>query len=142
MQRLGSQTQNMRDFCDDDIFISRLQLLIIMAKAFLKGYPIGKHRKDAIIENAQEVFYLSLHKASEEKASTRSQSIDNSANATELTHIFHQQVQLFAVMTKALAEGRQTERSKIRDLKDCIEYICESITFNSSIQDIELLKVA
>ncbi len=142
MQRLGSQTRNMRDFCDDDIFISRLQLLIIMGKAFLKGYPIGKHRKDAIIENAQEVFYMSLHKASAEKASAISQSNDSSDKETDSNHIFHQQVQLFAVMTKALAEGRLTESSKMKDLKNCIDHICEAITFSSNIQDMELLKVA
>ena len=52
MLRLGANPLNMKEMDLDDIFTSRLQLLIIMAKAYLNGYPLGKYRAQAVIENA------------------------------------------------------------------------------------------
>ena len=60
MIKLGPTSGEMRAMSDDDIFLSRLKLLIIMAKAYLKNWPIGNYRKSAIIENAHYVFYHSL----------------------------------------------------------------------------------
>lgn len=40
---------------DEDIFLSRLKLLIIAAKAYLKGYPFGEYRKTAVSRNADEI---------------------------------------------------------------------------------------
>ena len=65
MIKLGSASVRMRAMSDDDIFSSRLKLLIIMAKAYLKDCPLGNYRKKAIIENANHVFYHSLHLVSE-----------------------------------------------------------------------------
>ena len=66
MIKLGPTSEEMRAMSGDDIFISRLKLLIIMAKAYLKNYPIGNYRKSAIIENAHHVFYHSLQLAGSE----------------------------------------------------------------------------
>ena len=60
MIKLGPPLEEMRPMLFEDIFLSLLKLLIIMAKAYLKDYPIGKYRKSAIIENAHHVFYHSL----------------------------------------------------------------------------------
>ncbi|HSQ83256.1 MAG TPA: hypothetical protein VLM43_00925, partial [Desulfobacterales bacterium] len=60
MIKLGPAPGEMGEMSDDDIFLSRLKLLIIMAKAYLKNWPIGNYRKSAIIENAHYVFYHSL----------------------------------------------------------------------------------
>ena len=66
MKKFGPTSEDMRAKCVNDIFLSRLKLLIIMAKAYLKNYPIGKYRKTAIIENVHHVFYHSLKLASSE----------------------------------------------------------------------------
>ena len=66
MIRLGPASEEMRPMTQNDVFLSRLKLLIIMAKAYLKNFPIGKYRKLAIIENAHSVFYHSMHLVSSE----------------------------------------------------------------------------
>ena len=60
MLRVGPSSGEIRNMSGEDIFSSRLKLLIIMAKAYLIGCPIGKYRKQAIIENSRCVFYHSL----------------------------------------------------------------------------------
>ena len=57
MMKLGPTPEETRAMSVNDVYLSRLKLLIIMAKAYLKNYPIGKYRKSAIIENAHQVFY-------------------------------------------------------------------------------------
>ena len=48
MIKLVQRPERWRAMSDDDIFLSRLKLLIIMARAYLKDWPISK---SAIIEN-------------------------------------------------------------------------------------------
>ena len=55
MIRLGAEPSKMREIELDDVFLSRLQLLIIMSKAYLSGYPLGRHRIKSILENAHHV---------------------------------------------------------------------------------------
>jgi len=54
MIKLGADSVEMREMSNDDIFSSRLKLLIIMIKAYLKDCPLGNYRKQAIIENANQ----------------------------------------------------------------------------------------
>ena len=84
-----------------DIFLSRLKLLIIMAKAYLKNYPIGRYRKSAIINNARHIFYHSLQLISETNFSENHESESQSGITSEMDieeeRVFHQsdQRQLF-----------------------------------------------
>ena len=55
MLRLGPPPSETREMDLDDIFFSRLKLMIIMAKAYLAGYPMGEHRSRAMLENAQHI---------------------------------------------------------------------------------------
>ena len=87
MIKLGPPLEEMRAMSIDDIFLSRLKLLIIMAKAYLKGYPIGKYRKSAIIENAHHVFYHSLQLISQINFSENLESESQSATASLDNHI-------------------------------------------------------
>jgi len=137
MIKLGPTSEEMRAMSGDDIFISRLKLLIIMAKAYLKNYPIGNYRKSAIIENAHHVFYHSLQLAGSETQS----SITSEVEAEEEQE-FHQRVQLFAVMAKAIAEDRLTENFRKKALQENLDRICEILIFSFHIKDVEFLKVA
>jgi hypothetical protein len=121
----------------DDIFLSRLKLLIIMAKAYLKKYPIGNYRKSAVIENAHHVFYHSLQLASSETPSGITSKIE-----TEEEQEFHQRVQLLAVMAKAMAEDRLTGNFRKKALQDNLDRICEILIFSFHIKDVRFLKVA
>jgi len=137
MIKLGPTSEEMRAMSGDDIFISRLKLLIIMAKAYLKNYPIGNYRKSAIIENAHHVFYHSLQLAGSETQS----SITSEVEAEEEQE-FHQRVQLLAVMAKAMAENRLTGNLRKKALQDNLDRVCEILIFSFQIKDVNFLKVA
>ena len=137
MIKFGPPSGKMRAMSIDDIFLSRLKLLIIMAKAYLKNYPIGKYRKTAIIENVHHVFYHSLKLASSETQS----GITSEVKAEEEQE-FHKRVQLLAVMAKAIAEDRLTGDSKKKALQDNLNRLCEILIFSFHIKDAKFLKVA
>jgi len=146
MIKLGPTAGEMRAMSDDDIFLSRLKLLIIMAKAYLKDCPIGKYRKSAIIENAHNVFYRSLQLVSKTAFFKNHDLITpsemTSKGETEKEYVFHQRVQLLSVMAKALAEDRLTGNFRKKALQDNLDRICETLIFNFHIKDVEFLKVA
>ena len=146
MIKLGPTSGEMRAMSDDDIFLSRLKLLIIMARAYLKDCPIGKYRKSAIIENAHHVFYHSLKLVSKtalfKNHDLKTQSGITSGDETEEEYVLHQRVQLLSVMAKALAEDRLTGNFRKKALQDNLDRICETLTFNFHIKDVEFLKVA
>jgi len=146
MIKLGPEPVEMRAMSDDDIFSSRLKLLIIMAKAYLKDCPLGNYRKKAIIENANHVFYHSLHMVSE-SLNLKNDGFDFQAGIaskekTSEEHLFHQRVQLLAVMAKALAEDRFKGHFRKKALTDNLNKICEALIFKFQIQEVDFLKVA
>ena len=137
MMKLGPTSEQMRAMTLDDIFLSRLKLLIIMAKAYLKNFPIGTYRKLAIIENAHCVFYHSL-----QLIDSGIQSSIPSEIETEEEQEFRRRVQLLAVMAKALAEDRLAADIGEKALKANLDRICEMLIFNFNVTDVEFLKVA
>ena len=137
MKIFGPTSEDMRAKCVNDIFLSRLKLLIIMAKAYLKNYPTGKYRKTAILENVHHVFYHSLKLASSETQS----GITSEIKADEKQE-FHKRVQLLAEMAKAIAEDRLTENFRKKALQENLDRICEILIFSFHIKDVEFLKVA
>ncbi|MFH2067593.1 MAG: hypothetical protein ABIK15_20490 [Pseudomonadota bacterium] len=120
-----------------DLFLSRLQLMIVMSKAYLEGHPTGQYRKQAIIENADALFYMSLFSQHSENVSDHRKEKDSG----ELKH-FYEKVRLLSVMGRAFAEDRLSGELKRKELQENIDYICETITFNSRIKDIGFLHVA
>ena len=146
MIRLGPRSGKTRAMSDDDIFLSRLKLLIIMAKAYLKNYPIGKYRKSAIIDNAHYIFYHSLQLISETDFSENHGSESQLGITSEMDikeeRVFHQRVQLLAVMVKAVAENRLTENFKKKALQETLDRICDTLIFKFHIKDLDFLKVA
>jgi hypothetical protein len=146
MLRMGPPSGEIRNMAMQDIFLSRLKLLIIMAKAYIEGCPIGKYRKKAIIENAHCIFYHSLQLVNE-TASFVDRDIKPQAGIAftdhiHEEHIFHQRIQLLAVMSKAFAEHRLKGHFKEKALKKNLDRICEALIFNFNIEDVKFLKVA
>jgi hypothetical protein len=146
MLRVGPSSGEIRKTSDEDIFLSRLKLLIIMAKSYLSGCPIGKYRKQAIIENSHFVFYHSLQLVN---SIASFKCLDLNAQAgfaftddKHDEHIFCQRIQLLAVMAKALAEGRLKGFFREKALKENLDKICEALIFNFNVKDVQFLKVA
>jgi hypothetical protein len=146
MIKLGPASVEMRAMSEDDVFSSRLKLLIIMAKAYLREYPLGNYRKKAIIENANHIFYHSLHIVNESSI-FKDKGFEPPADIvykgkTSEEHLFHQRVQLLAVMAKALAEDRLRGHFRKKALTDNLNKICETLIFKFQIRDVNFLKVA
>jgi hypothetical protein len=146
MIKLGPTPDEMRAMVIGDIFLSRLKLLIIMAKAYLKNYPIGRYRKSAIIDNTHHVFYHSLKLIArinflENYESENQSSIISEMNIEE-ERKFLKKVQLFAVMVKAVAENRLTENFRKKDLQENLDRICDTLIFKFHVKNLDFLKVA
>jgi len=139
MIRLGAALADMHEMEPDDVFISRLKLLIIMSSAYLKRYPLGNYRKAAIIQNANEI--------ARELVDWQGQ-VQNFRGEYELkkdtnfNHIFFQRVKLLALMAKAVAEDHPMGFHRVKAMEDNLNYICEAIRFNRQQWEKSFFKVA
>jgi len=139
MLRFGANPLNMKEMDLDDIFTSRLQLLIIMAKAYLNEYPLGKYRARAVIENAEHV---------QLEAEELGRELRRMQGDVEMTpehyagHAFYQRVQLLARMAKAFARGNPGDPYRKEALRRNLDHICSQIAFYRQISEIEFLQVA
>ncbi|MBW1891120.1 MAG: hypothetical protein JRI93_11505 [Deltaproteobacteria bacterium] len=139
MIKLGSTIQKHGTPGRKNIFFSRLKLLIIMAKAFLENYPLGEHRIQAMIRNSEAVTqdcidwngYFQNFRASTE-----------SGRMLALDHIFFQRVKLLAVMTKSFAESNPMGQHRRMAVRNNIDYICDTLGYVPTTEEIEMLKVA
>jgi hypothetical protein len=128
------------------LFTSRLKLLIIMARAYLTGCPLGKYRKQAIVENANQVFYHSLQWISE-SAAFKNHALDTQTHAFSRLerseeNMFYKRVQLLAVMAKTIGSDRPMNKFRKKALADNLNKICETLVFTFKVSDINFLKVA
>ncbi len=139
MLRLGSSSTDMREFDNEDIFVSRLKLLIIMASAYFKGYPLGESRKNAIIRNANRI---TKEMVDWQGHINNFRSDYDLRDDMDFDHVFFQRVKLLAVMAKAFAEDHPMGHFRKKALEDNLDHICEEITFNRQLYGKEFLKVA
>lgn len=80
-----TETQN-----ELSLFHVRLHLLLIMVKARLKGFPLGKYRTEAVLENAAQV-----HK---DISKLELPFLESGSSA----HLFRERVKLLSVMATAM----------------------------------------
>ena len=139
MLRLGSKPGNMREMELDDIFLSRLQLLVIMTKSYLSNNPLGKYRERSILENAELVKVDAVGLAEDLEFDGGD---ENSHGGSDFEPVFYQRVKLLAVMAEAFAKGHSLEEQKQEALEKNLNRICEIITFSKTISDMQFLKVA
>ena len=139
MLRLGSIPEGMREMELDDIFLSRLQLLVIMTKSYLSNYPLGSYRERSILENAEFVKVDAVGLAEDLEFFGLD---ENSPDGLDFTPVFYQRVKLLAVMAEAFAKGHSLEDHKQEALEKNLNTICETITFSKTVSDMQFLKVA
>ena len=138
MLRLGSEATSTREMDLDDIFLSRLNLLIIMGKSFLDGYPLGEHRRKAMLENARHIESESIDLGG---LVTEQPQPNPVWGSMEFDHVFFQRAKLLAVMIKAVGKGFPMGEHRKQAMRENIDIICDTILFNSHI-DMNFLKVA
>lgn len=140
MIRLGSENGQMKALTRDDVFIVRLNLLVIMSQAYLKGFPVGSIRAKAIIENSRIIAREIIDWTGGEFTNFRS---DNEIRGDRaLNHIFYQRVRLLAVMAAGFADGAPMGHFRCRALLENIEYICSTLIFSDNFEMMESLLVA
>ncbi len=144
MIRYGAVANKMRSMNSDELLISRLKLLLIMAKARMKGYPMGNHRKAAIIENARTVFNETFTRYNVIFSSPPSGSNQKMfpEGVTLPDHLFLQRTQLLAVMMGAFASDRSQGRFRKRAMAMNIDHICTYLADRFQTGIVKFLKVA
>lgn len=138
MLRLGTSPPHTREMNLDDIFLLRLKLLIIMGKSFLNGFPLGEHRRKAILENARHIESESIDLGG---IVTDHPNIKPFPHALEFDHVFFQRVKLLAVMLKAIGKGFPMGEHRKNAMCENIDVVCQSIPFNKQ-SNISFLEVA
>ncbi len=144
MIRYGALAQKMRPMAADDIFITRLILLIIMAKAYLKGFPQGDFRKSAIKDNARLIFSEARYRTGRCLLKPSMDKTPDPANDENLhsDYLFLQRVQLLAVMANAFVDGKAHGNFRKRAMAENIRMICEYLSDRIQLADAQFLKVA
>jgi len=128
MLRLGSPSDQTREMDAEDLFFSRLQLMVIMGYGYLGNYPLGERRRQAMLENAR---YMSQA------------TIDPRPLGTTCDHIFYQRIKLLAVMLTAVAEGLPMGEHRRAALRKNLDRIRHTLMFSMpSEEDFAILKVA
>ncbi|MGD9246829.1 MAG: hypothetical protein PVI60_02660, partial [Desulfobacteraceae bacterium] len=117
---------------------------IIMAKATLKCYPVGNHRKIAIIENARYVFLEALaHTPQKPSSAPNPPSPSPSAmDVKHSDHLFLQRTQLLAVMMNSFIQGKSQGRFRRKAIDKNIDQISEYLSNHFQLGNIQFLKVA
>jgi hypothetical protein len=138
MLRLGSPQACSREMDLDDIFLSRLKLLIIMGKAYLDGFPLGEHRRKAMLENAQHVESESIDLGG---LLSPIPNLHRQVADTDFDHVFYQRVKLLAVMIKAIANGYPMGEHRRSALKENIEMVGKNLN-GLLLTEFTFLKVA
>ena len=139
MIRLGANPPDMREMSIDDIFLARLKLLIIMTKAYLHGYPLGRYRCSAITSNAQIIKNEALGLGVLDEPGT---SHFTTVSISDSEKKFYKNVRTLAETAFEFASGNETDMSKREKLNLTVEAICKNITFDSGLKNREFLKVA
>jgi hypothetical protein len=123
MKRFGSTHQKMHETDEDEVFLMHLQLLIVIIKAALKGYPAGEHRKAAALNTAATV-----HKLISD--------IDLSSFGLKTSsHLFRERVKLLSVMAAAIvSEDYPLGVHRREAVRDNIEIITECAFPNKNLE--------
>ncbi|MFZ1985612.1 MAG: hypothetical protein WAU91_14435 [Desulfatitalea sp.] len=126
----------------DDLFISRLKLIVIMAEAYLDGFPLGEHRRQAILENAHHITQGSIALGGLNSGAQHDCNPLTLSSGREYDHVFYQRVKLLAVMVTAVAKGFPMGENRKAAMRENLESICQTLLFDSQSEDMAFIKVA
>jgi len=142
--RYGNDAIAMRPMVKEDILIARLSLLIIMAKAYLKSYPMGEFRREAVCQNARFVFNAAIDRActgaSSSLSNPKPQGLRRDAKHDD--HLFLQRAQLLAVMVNSFAGKKSTGTFRKKAMAENIDQISEYLADGFQLGITKILKVA
>ncbi|KJS33061.1 MAG: hypothetical protein VR64_03895 [Desulfatitalea sp. BRH_c12] len=128
MLSLGAPPSETREMDINDIFIARTKLMIIMAKAYLDGFPLGDLQRRAMLENA-------LHLETDcitvlaDLISGPDRFVYKRIGESEFDHKFYWKANLLAVMIKAVGQGYTLKKYQRGEMQDYIDHTCKTLMF-------------
>jgi len=137
--RLGSIPPDMHEMFIDDIFLARLKLLIIMVKAYLHGYPLGRYRRNAITSNAQIIESEAVDLGD---LNAQAPFHFTTAKVSDSEKIFYKNAKLLSETALDFASEKEIDMSKREKMNSVIDAICELITFDGRLENKQFLEVA
>jgi hypothetical protein len=139
MLALGATPEQMGTMHIDHIFKARLRLLMIMLKAYLQGYPIGRYRVEGIIRNAQivgdEVVDL-WH---------QSRRVHNRSSAMEefqIDHEVYEHIKTLALFAEKMESDKKPDKAAMEFLRLHLDDLNQSLLPNRNLSEMRFLKVA
>lgn len=141
--RLGSPSDQTRQMDLEDIFFSRLKLMVVMGYAFLGDYPLGAHRRQAMLQNAQYMVNTAADLGSGTEKQDPPPDSGRQPQGAEYDHIFYQRVKLLAVMLIGVAKGFPMGEHRRLAMRENLDSIRRTLMFSMpSEEDFSMLKVA
>lgn len=116
MYLLGSDPEYSREMVLDDIFRGRIELLVIMAKDFLNGKPLGAYQLRAMEKNAIHI-EIECYSFFEDFDWIHANSPHGFGK-----HACHQ-LKLMALMMKAVAKGSPVEQYKRMEMQEMLKAV-------------------
>ncbi|MCB9481844.1 MAG: hypothetical protein H6681_02535 [Desulfobacteraceae bacterium] len=119
----------------EDFFVERLKLLMVMCRAFIKGYPVEGYRREAVLKNAEHVFF--------ETADWGGQYLNVREKALYINGVkpdsyFYQRVKLLALMAKSFAQGNPAGYFRVKAVEDTINEIESTLKLDNNEDVLEM----
>ena len=129
MYLLGSDPEHSREMVLDDIFLGRIGLLIIMAKDFLNGKPLGAYQLRAMEKNA-------IHIEIECYSFFADFDWIHANNLHGLSKHACGQLKLLALMIKAVAKGsplKQNQKMEMQEMLKAVTSLLEDVCMGNTV---------
>ena len=139
MAKLGSIQSDVGTMYSDDIFLSRLKLLIIAAKAYLEDFPLGTYRKKAIEKNSKEILKELAQGVNSENSLRR---INQSLDKIHSDYLLYERIILLAIMVQAIAKDYSIGHNRKQVVENNVNFVCDKMRLEDVSIDSEFLKVA
>ena len=127
MERYGPSAKSMREFNHYDTLRSRVNLLVIMLKAFLDDSTLQGIRLNTIAKNVVEVDKICEDR---KHCSIRLISTSRSNEGFKLDHILYHRISLLSMIAKSVVLGNPMGKLRKKVISDNISYIVDALQLN------------
>jgi len=144
MIALGAETERMGTMDIDLIFLSRLRLLIIMLKAYIKGYPIGRYRLEGMKHNAlivgdEAVYLWGLAETATGDATSDQPFGDNTFGMDR--EVF-EHIKMLTLSIEKIKPDKKPDKRMISSTAFHLDYLNRRLSPDRNLSEMQFLKVA
>jgi len=144
MIALGAETEKMGTMDIDLLFLSRLRLLIIMLKAYLKGYPIGRYRLEGMKHNAlivgdEAVYFWGLAETSSADATIDQPFNDNTFG---MDREVYEHIKMLTLLIEKIKLDKKPDKRMVSSAAFHLDYLNRRLSPDRNLSEMQFLKVA